>query len=1473
MTERYAEVDPRLPLVLLPLRLETRSQRREDGGWDLRVRVYPDDLSVSSVARGLTPVEVDAARAYWTATWSPRAADDPDPWAGLMATVGRDRAPWVAEAMRPVNPADRGTTDPVFPDPPVDLPDGADASPRAVLLPDALRVVVEQSGSVVSTVGAPIPADGVPTGGSGDALGRSLQVLTGAVVDPDDPLAWLTDFAAAERIGLGIRVPLPHGDAVVERVSVVGVRTAGDADTAAADLTWLLTAHQHGDGSALLAPGTVTNNTPDSRAGWSRVTSRPAEPPVDLTAPPHRSAGHLLAHALGLPSTTFAGWDGAEHRGDAWAAAMMDAVWPVTWGGFLDRSLARPMRRVTAAAVREHAQYVRGRGPLPVLRIGRQPYGVLPATVLDEVQTGGAQRPITELLRRLAPWWRAAGERVPHVGQGDLSDVLPEILGHGPVSRTVRVRRAVGLDGPMGRVAERVDPGELAARRMLVRASEMILGVRPGTFAEPSALGVQRLLGLPFSDERDLEVLTAILELARGGAPVAEWSSLLQVLVALSEAQGRAEVDRLMGRERGFIMRDRLDAARGEVGDELVDLGMAVFELLLAGELDDLGLFAKAAQAFDEPDAPWSADRFVRRFPVAALRPHPIDVAGPDVVEVLQAVAVTMRAALALAQTRTAITVLLKVDAAAERARLLGETLDCASHRYDAWVTSLATHRLHQLRQARPTGVAVGAFGVVEQLRPVDPAPVQEPPAGVEPGLLHPPRTGGAHTAPSIPHAATAAVLRGARLTHNPTDDVAGALEIDLTSTRVRAAMTVLDGVRAGQPLGALVGYRFERSLHDATPNHELNAYVPSLRTLAPLVAAKGTDRVAVGPAPAPLESVAAHDVVDGVRLRELYLAERNADGTLPAGSSILARLQAPPPGFTHYAAQAWQPPDAAAIRHLEDALRGIDALLDAVADLLLSEGVHQLVSGSPARAAAAMDAIAGDAVPAQPDVVQPPPSGPAYTHRLLVLAGSRPPAGPPAWTAHPRSAVDPALAAWVRSALGPVTSIALAHEPGRPTMRLPSRVLTPLELVVATDAGPQVLWARLRRAVPGLPQQPLDDRPADLDPALLTFGEAWALAASIRALLAGGRALLPADLAMPGAAATQLRAVDVADLRRRAGSAVDALAAVPATAADRTAQLRLADRLARFGISGGVDPDSLEPDELAAHLVTLLDQRNRRVAAAAAALTAFDTEPPDAPEASARALADAIGTVFGDQVPVLPQLAAAGADDAFVAAWRRRGVAPPDGAAIRPWLATMGRVRPAVARHGEVVLLREAVRGPQRLRVVQLPAAGPDRWVALPFPDGVAPTDAVTAIVVDAPAGLRPAGPLVGLVVDGWTETVPRRRPVEAAAPSADLVTAGVAVHANGPDARAPQTILLGISPDGEPWTWERLVSLVTETVALARARLVTLERAPLGGAILPAIWAQDWSLQGEPVLDPRVLVEYADARAVMPYVREMGG
>src|SRR5262249_44017570 len=54
---------------------------------------------------------------------------------------------------------------------------------------------------------------------------------------------------------------------------------------------------------------------------------------------------------------------------------------------------------------------------------------------------------------------------------------------------------------------------------------------------------------------------------------------------------------------------------------------------------------------------------------------------------------------------------------------------------------------------------------------------------------------------------------------------------VDLSSDRVHRAKWLLDGVRQGQPLAALLGYRFERALHE----QGLDRYIHRFRTLASL--------------------------------------------------------------------------------------------------------------------------------------------------------------------------------------------------------------------------------------------------------------------------------------------------------------------------------------------------------------------------------------------------------------------------------------------------------------------------------------------------------------------------------------------------------------------------------------------------------------------------------------------------------------
>ena len=66
---------------------------------------------------------------------------------------------------------------------------------------------------------------------------------------------------------------------------------------------------------------------------------------------------------------------------DLLAEAMSTVLWPVTWGYWLPQ--AAGVALADADWARDHARrFVRPAGPLPTLRVGRQPYGLLPVTSL-----------------------------------------------------------------------------------------------------------------------------------------------------------------------------------------------------------------------------------------------------------------------------------------------------------------------------------------------------------------------------------------------------------------------------------------------------------------------------------------------------------------------------------------------------------------------------------------------------------------------------------------------------------------------------------------------------------------------------------------------------------------------------------------------------------------------------------------------------------------------------------------------------------------------------------------------------------------------------------------------------------------------------------------------------------------------------------------------------------------------------------
>jgi len=184
--------------------------------------------------------------------------------------------------------------------------------------------------------------------------------------------------------------------------------------------------------------------------------------------------------------------------------------------------------------------------------------------------------------------------------------------------------------------------------------------------------------------------------------------------------------------------------------------------------------------------------------------------------------------------------------------------------------------------------------------------------------------------------------------------------------------------------------------------------------------------------------------------------------------------------------------------------------------------------------------------------------------------------------------------------------------------------------------------------------------------------------------------------------------------------------------------------------------------------------------------------------------------------------------------------------------LSDYASVRDGTRRYLEAAMLSDA----PSPRAAQLAGAGknpPTAWVGGPLAlDEPTPDTPVVSSLLDVAGGYDAAGVTAALVLDEWVEVVPvrARRGTEEDAPIVERLTTGVTFNAAAPSARAPQAILLAIAPDASRWSGDSIVQLLEDTMELARLRAVTLERTNGIARILPALYEQSWSLQGEKVL-----------------------
>jgi len=764
----------------------------------LQIRVYPDEILAQTHEPELTDDEWAAGRAYWT------AGDTLASWAALLASYPAPRAAWiVSQTNSTTRPPSRAASW---------------TRPATAILPDAFAAFAYRGGTLVaSAIGPPVTEPMTLT--MSPAIDEAQRVtLPGSSLQMDTDLLWTVQFAAAKQAGMGIEMSLSSVDWAqgFDLLLVVGTKGTFSVDAAGQQIQTLLDGHHYTRGLAFIAPGTPTSNQPGAPSGYPPADPGGAGSFAVERGTPASGDGLAAAAALGVAPQTVAHIDSTGLQSEAAMQAMVTALWPATLGYHLEQMMAPtdaslpPIWNATAvAAAYNHTRsYLRPGGPLPAFRVGGVPYSLLPATSVSRL-AAAAPGPLATALASLQPGLLTASGGAARVNpnsadpDGDLVNVLRLI----PASESFRVQVLIGSDFQtlIGKL-----PGATPAA---VVSGQTQQGGTAGSVLRSAGLsvsGTPRIAAASFGQTEAFSG-TLVSSLADRGSPLPDAANYIQ-WIAAQLASGGADLasDSLPAAYERTLLYQIL---RHSV---LVEKARTAQPNLR--EVEVIGLASAELHAATPAVAPAVAPVVTEKTAVGSIGVVGIATGGP---------AQPPPPVSHMADVVAALGVLAGLPIA-DLERLFTETLDACSHRFDAWITSLATARLTQLRGGtNAQGTHFGAYGWVQNLKPAA-APFDPGPGG----FIH---------APSPNHAQTAAILRNGFLTRGAPGTPTYAL--DLSSARVRTGLEILARIRDGESLSEILGTELETSLRaDASL---AATFLEPLRTAYPMPSSPIVDGLA----------------------------------------------------------------------------------------------------------------------------------------------------------------------------------------------------------------------------------------------------------------------------------------------------------------------------------------------------------------------------------------------------------------------------------------------------------------------------------------------------------------------------------------------------------------------------------------------------------------------------------------------------
>ncbi|MCP4632625.1 MAG: hypothetical protein GY855_06825 [candidate division Zixibacteria bacterium] len=1077
------ELDDSIPFFLLPLRLETRFVSTGENH-ELWLRVYPDDIAVHTHEKLLTDEEVNEGIKYWKELFNieKTGGDDKeekkeDAWSNIASIFGPQRSAWIARETKPTNWSSdlSGIPDAdqlQFPSHDLTKTSAWSRAPRTKVLPDKFVVILYDGDTSTEIVG-PVINDELMLGPEPLEEKDSFKTVDDKLLFGES-FNWTSDFDKAVTMGMGFKIKLTSAQAVngFDKILVLGVSLSSDEEDSRLNLEELIDNHHYSSkGFSIVTQGSPTNNTDSVKSDYTsndqyNNTSYFVETGDPLFSEDQDCDARNLADFLGIEYESVQYILNADATDYRQAVMMNKALYPGTLGYYIEVLLKPVFSEENQDKIREFfVNHVTGRGPLPSIRVGNQPYGILLTSDFSKWAWKDKDRrfdysflnTIHNVLSHYNTLWEKLLPDLMYVGKPnvDSSDILMDVLGLQPGSATFYQRTAYSSD-----YLKNLDDFKYGGK--------YYEDLQKNFTQKNNILSFLHNFGYDVADESGLLKVPQLLRLIFQHYNIKLDANNLIDDVPLSEEDLIQFYDESLRKNYLHWLSEASNIDTLEKQDFGADIkapnALLYLKirraLLLQLHKSTVHWFRKQNLVLDhtletanfyniKPQGDLTKYEVMRAKVGTAVPNHPKK--NMMVSDYLMKFGADEEEVAFLNEMRDAIKTLAEVPTEKLK-RCLTEHLDTLTYRLDAWQSALFRLRLlkqrnifnEDTRRERKKGIYMGAYGWLEDIKPAERhranlKTVHEKlrkPSNLP--LYEESQNGGFIHAPSLNHASAAAVLRAGYLNHADKENPE-LMAVNLSSERIRRALFILQGIRNGQPLEALLGYQFERNLHDIASDNDnlkkLNLYIYNLRAKFPYeqhhVSQQGSPSETT-------EIIPPNSVINGVTFAEYT-------GTFPYGATgdiISATTE-----------------EVEAIKQEKDRLADT---LDAVKDLMLAESTYQMVQGNYDRSGAVLNSMKDTYIPQQMEVINTPRSSRfTFTNRITVqyentdpnLAVNNP------WDPipmTPRAKIEAGLNKWLGNLLGNPANIIfkVAHldadrnEVGLSTMKVADLSMQPIDLV-----------------------------------------------------------------------------------------------------------------------------------------------------------------------------------------------------------------------------------------------------------------------------------------------------------------------------------------------------------------------------------------------------------------------------------------